>query len=140
MKNLFNCLSIALVTYIAISCSNTSVKELDLLNGYWEIEKVITSEGIEKQYDFSQSIDFFEVNEMKGIRKKVQPRFDGHFITTKNSELFELSIEHDSLRMRYKTPLSTWKETLISAKENQMIIKNEVGNLYFYKPYTKIEL
>ncbi|AXT53489.1 hypothetical protein D1818_22660 [Aquimarina sp. BL5] len=129
------------IALLLVSCSKpnpeTFIKHID---GYWEIEKVITSDGLEKQYNFNQSIDFFEVTNMTGIRKKVQPRLNGNFIATRDSETFTLVIENDSLRMHYKTPLSIWKETLISAKENQMIIRNDAGNLYFYKPYTKIEL
>lgn len=110
------------------------------IDGYWEIEKVITNEGLEKQYNFNQSIDFFEVQGSKGVRKKVQPQFDGSFITTKDHESFTLKIENDSLRIYYETSLMNWKETVLSAKENEMIMKNEVGNLYFYKPYKKMDL
>ncbi|WP_299214494.1 lipocalin family protein [uncultured Aquimarina sp.] len=129
------------IVFLLVSCSKPNPESfIKHIDGYWEIEKVITSDGVEKQYNFNQSIDFFEVNNMKGIRKKVQPQLNGNFITTRDSETFTLVMENDSLRMHYKTSLSTWKETLISAKENQMIIQNEAGNLYFYKPYTKIEL
>jgi len=133
--------SLYIFAFLLISCSKPKPEEyVKHISGYWEIEKVITSDGSEKQYNFNQSIDFFEVTNMEGIRKKVQPQFSGKFISTKDSKTFTLVVENDSLRIYYKTPLSTWKETLISAKENQMIIQNEVGNLYFYKPYKKIEL
>ncbi|WP_299437371.1 lipocalin family protein [uncultured Aquimarina sp.] len=134
-----NCIYI--FALLLVSCSKPDPKEyIKHLSGYWEIEKVITSDGVEKQYNFNQSIDFFEVTNMEGIRKKVQPQLNGNFIATRDSETFTLVIENDSLRIHYKTPLSTWKETLISAKENQIILLNDAGNLYFYKPYTKIEL
>ncbi|SEL85787.1 hypothetical protein SAMN04487910_3501 [Aquimarina amphilecti] len=132
---------IYLFVFSLISCSKPNPEEYKkYINGYWEIEKVITSDGIEKQYNFNQSIDYLQVKDKKGIRKKVQPQLNGSFITTKDREIFTLKIENDSLRMYYVTPLSKWKETVISAKEKQLIIKNEAGNLYFYKPYTKIEL
>lgn len=123
------------------SCTKQNPEEIiSNISGYWEIEKVITVEGIEKQYNFSQTVDFFEVKGTTGIRKKVQPQLNGNFITTKDIESFTITIEYDSIWMHYKTPLSTWKETLIEAKNNQMIIQSEAGNRYFYKPYTKIEL
>ena len=133
--------SLYILLLLLISCSTPDPqKYIQYISGYWEIEKVITADGIEKQYNFNQSIDFFEVHNMNGIRKKVQPQLNGHFITTKDNETFSLRVESDSLRIYYKTQLIEWKETLISAKENQMILKNEAGNLYFYKPYTKIDL
>lgn len=137
MKKLFY----AIILLSFLSCSNPNPETYkQYINGYWEIERVILSDGTRKEYNFNQSIDFFETKDTVGIRKKVQPRLDGSFIISKDSEVFTLRIENDSLRMFYKTPLSTWKETVISAKENQIIIKNEAGNMYFYKPYEKISL
>ncbi len=128
-----------LITFV--SCTTPSPENyIQYIDGYWEIERVVLSDGTEKKYNFNQSIDFFEIKDSIGIRKKVQPRLDGSFITTNDSELFTLKIEDDSLRMYYKTSLSSWKETIISAKENQITIKNEAGNVYFYKPYQKIKL
>ncbi|MBW1294526.1 hypothetical protein [Aquimarina litoralis] len=133
--------SLYLFILVFVSCAKQDPEEtISFISGYWEIEKVITVEGIEKQYNFNQTIDFFEVTDKKGIRKKLQPQLSGNFISTKDSEFFTISIENDSIWMYYKTPLSTWKEALILAKENQMIIQNESGNRYFYKSYTKIEL
>ncbi|GAA4276329.1 lipocalin family protein [Aquimarina mytili] len=133
------------VFYLALisvfSCSKPHPESFTKhINGYWEIERVLLSNGIEKEYTFNQSIDFFEIKDSIGIRKKVQPRLDGSFITSNDSEVFTLKIENDSLRMHYKTSLSGWTETVILAKENQIIIKNEAGNMYFYKPYQKITL
>lgn len=133
--------SLYILFLLLVSCSKPDPLEyIEYISGYWEIEKVITTDGEEKLYNFNQSIDFFEVTKMKGIRKKMQPQLNGHYSITKDSETFSLRVENDSLRIYYKTQLSEWKETLISVKENQMIIQNETGNLYFYKPYTKIEL
>ncbi len=124
-----------------ISCATQSPKDhLQYIDGYWEIERVVLPDGTEKKYTFNQSIDFFEVKDSTGIRKKVQPKLDGSFIASNDSEMFILKTENDSLRMYYKTSLSTWKETIISAKENQIVIRNEAGNTYFYRPYKKIQL
>lgn len=124
-----------------ISCTKPDPESYkQFINGYWEIEHVVLSDGTKKEYNFNQSIDFFETKDTIGIRKKVQPKLDGTFIASRDSETFTLKIENDSLRMYYKTLLSEWKETVISAKENQIIIKNEAGNMYFYKPYEKLSL
>ncbi|WP_271765876.1 lipocalin-like domain-containing protein [Aquimarina algiphila] len=129
------------ILWIFASCTTTNPKEnIQHINGYWEIKKVQLKDGSEKEYNFNQSIDFFEVNDSVGIRKKVQPKLDGGFIITKDSETFSLAIKNDSLRIHYKTSLATWTETIISVKENQMVIQNETGNVYFYNRYQKIKL
>ena len=134
-------LLLVILTLCCVSCQkNNPQDQIQYLNGYWEIKKVILPNGSQKDYKFSQNIDFIEITNSTGIRKKVQPRLDGSFIVNNDSESFSLKIEGDSLRLYYKTTLSTWKETIISAKENHITIKNEAGNVYFYERYKKIKL
>ncbi|WP_241507249.1 lipocalin-like domain-containing protein [Aquimarina sediminis] len=130
-----------LILISIISCTKTDPKNyIEYLDGYWEIKRVVMLDGSEKEYKFNMIIDFLEINDSTGIRKKVKPKFDGNYTITNNSEAFTLKIENDSLRLYYKTPLTAWKETIISAKENQLVIKNETGNVYFYQRYQKIKL
>lgn len=129
------------ILWTIISCTKKNLKDYTQhINGYWEIKKVHLKDGSEKEYKFNPSIDYFEVNDSIGIRKKVQPKLDGGFIITKDSKTFSLAIENDSLRIHYKTSLATWTETIISVKEKEMVIQNETGNVYFYNRYQKIKL
>ncbi|EZH73302.1 hypothetical protein ATO12_20080 [Aquimarina atlantica] len=129
-----------LLLYIT-SCTTTDPKEhIQYLDGYWEIKKVVLSDGNEKEYKFNQDIDFFEIKDSIGIRKKVRPKLDGSFTVTDNQEVFSITIENDSVRLHYKNSLATWKETIISAKENEIVFKNETGNVYFYQRYQKLQL
>ena len=50
---------------------------------------------------------------------------------------FTFEIEDDSLRLYYKTPFDTWKETVIKAKDSSLVILNRDGNTYFYKKFEK---
>ncbi|PKV50109.1 hypothetical protein ATE84_2159 [Aquimarina sp. MAR_2010_214] len=130
-----------IVLLCVTSCTRTNPKEhIQYLDGYWEIKKVILSDGSKKEYSFSQDIDFFEIKDSIGIRKKVRPQLDGGFKTTNNQEIFTIIIENDSVRLYYKNSLATWKETIISAKENEIVFKNETGNVYFYQRYQKLQL
>ena len=57
------------------SCQTNRIENLEDLNGYWEIEKVIFPDGNSKEYTFSQSIDYFMLeNDSTGYRKKMQPQ------------------------------------------------------------------
>ncbi|WP_378185063.1 hypothetical protein ACE939_09090 [Aquimarina sp. W85] len=124
------------------SCHRDNPKDhVHHLNGYWEIDKVQTSQAVKKQYSFNQSIDFIEMSgDSLGIRKKVQPQLDGTFITSKNNERFKIIVLNDSIYLEYTTPYDTWRETLVSVKEDELILRNPNGNLYFYRPYKKLDL
>lgn len=113
---------------------------LNDLNGYWEIDKVTLENGQTKQYKISTLIDFIEIKNMRGIRKKVAPQINGNFKTTHASETLEISIENQQIYLLYATAFNQWKETLIDVNKEQLILKNEAGTVYTYKRYKPINL
>ncbi len=140
MKTKSTCILIVIAMFFSCSKSTNPQEYVQYIEGYWEIDRVVFPNGTEKKYSFNQTIDFFEVNDSIGIRKKVQPQLNGNFIVTNDNTVFKIKVENDSLRLFYNNDLSDWKETIISAGESNITIKNESGNVYFYRPYKKIEL
>jgi hypothetical protein len=125
---------------ILYSCAKPDPKEqIKYLDGYWSIEKAVLADGTEKEFTISATIDFIEVNEYSGIRKKVQPKLDGTFLTSTKAETFELKIEDDSLRVYYTTPFDSWKETVLKAKDSSLVVLNRDGKTYFYKKFVKFD-
>lgn len=126
-----------LIGFLLISCGNQDPNEqLKYLNGYWAIEKVRLPDGTEKEFKISNTVDFIEVTGKNGIRKKVQPKLDGTFETSNNTETFELKIEADSLHLYYTTPYDSWKETVLKAKDSSLVVYNRDKKMYFYKKFT----
>lgn len=113
--------------------------QIEYLDGYWTIERVRLANGTEKEFSLSTTVDFIEVNGNSGLRKKMQPKLDGSFITSDKAETFQLKIENDSLRMYYTTPYDSWKETVLIAKDSSLVVVNRDGNSYFYKRFKKFE-
>ena len=73
------------------SCNES--KNLQYLNGYWEISSV-SIEGKEvKNYPFSGTIDYFILDENKGYRKKVKPKIDGSFDITMHEIEFKIEMK-----------------------------------------------
>ena len=126
----------------AIGCNSNNPSEMiPAITGYWQIETVTLSNGTSKNYSFSETIDYIEVaDSLSGFRKKLKPRLNGTYITSKNLERFELKVENDSLNIYYTTPFDNWKETVLRANENQLIIMNKNNDIYSYKPYEPISL
>ena len=63
---------IILLLYISLnfSCSEKYKTDISLLNGYWEIQSVKQDDKLLKTYPFSGIIDYFVVENGKGLRKK----------------------------------------------------------------------
>lgn len=136
IRKLRNYLSTCLVIILITACNNQDPEEqIPHLEGYWEIEKVEFSKDSIRTYTFNETVDFLDLEDGKGFRKKVRPQLDGSFQVTNDAEKVELKVEDNSLFLFYSTPYDTWKEKVLKAEENQLKIENERGIIYHYKRF-----
>ncbi len=131
-----------MLLFAVIGCSKTDpALLLPKVSGYWEIDYVEAPNGEKKQYDLNQNIDFIQITDGKeGVRKKLSPSIDGSFTTSQNSASFVVNITGDSLHLAYDTPYAQWKETVIEATDDHMVIFHQNKNKYHYKRFTKVTL
>lgn len=133
MKKLFLLLVLIITT---VACNRQSAEEkINNLNGYWEIKKADLPEGITKEFRFSELVDYIQVENGKGFRKKVRPQLGGSFITSEDRENFVVKVENDSINLYYTTPYNSWKETVILSEENDLKVINPRGIIYTYKRF-----
>ena len=125
---------------ILSSCSNrVSLDDLSKINGYWEIESVVMSDGAEKDYAVNPTIDYFEIKGKSGIRKKVMPQFDGTYRVNDLSEKISIVQKNDKVVMNYSTNYAKWQEELLELDDKTLVVKNQHGIEYHYKkpePFT----
>ena len=128
---LFGCLFLSI-----FSCKQHSKEQqIEYLNGYWEIEKVKLPDGESKTYTLNVLIDYIELKDGKGFRKKVAPQLDGSFKVTEDEEYIEVKIEDQQVVLYYTTPYHSRKETVVLANAKNLVIKNEEQGVYTYKRY-----
>tara|TARA_R110000850_G_scaffold277086_1_gene422404 strand:+ start:139398 stop:139838 length:441 start_codon:yes stop_codon:yes gene_type:complete len=140
-KNRIKFILTAFIISVTFSCKQTNHEEqLSHINGYWEIEEVIMPDGEKKDYTINTLIDFIQISDSTGFRKKVAPQLDGSFKITDDSEKIEVKIEDDKVQLYYTTPFHNWKETVERADETHLIIENEDAKIYKYKRYEGLNL
>lgn len=124
------------------SCANKTVQKEDLkhLSGYWEINEVIFSDKTTKEYTTNTTIDYIKLDDSTGFRKKVQPKLDGTFTTSDNSEIFTIKENNDAFTLFYKTDFSTREEQLIKIDQQSFIVKTKDNVSYVYKRYEPINI
>ena len=138
MKNLL----LSLFTVLLFtSCQEKKVEifDINLLNGYWEIEHVTMANGSHKDYKMSETIDFFEVKQDSGFRKKVNPQLDGTYLVNDSEEKVKIEKLPQGTYISYKTDFATWKEKIITLTKEQLILENEQNIQYQYRkpiPFT----
>lgn len=138
MKNLFLSL---FTTLLFVSCQEKKAESFDvnLLNGYWEIEQVTLSDGTKKEYKINENVDFFEIKKDSGFRKKVAPQLDGTYLVNDSEEKIKIEKSADGTYISYKTDYATWKEKINTLTKEQLILENDQNIQYQYKhpiPFT----
>lgn len=133
MKKLIFILSI----FAVVSCTQTDPQQqIQNLNGYWQIEKVEMENDSVIEYGLSQYIDYIEIKDSTGLRKKLKPKIDGGFVKVSNdSENITAKIEENRLFLYYSTPFDTWKEKVLKATEEELVILNRDDKKYYYQRY-----
>lgn len=130
-----------LIIFLVVGCaSNVSPENLTLLNGYWEIEKVTFANGNTKNFPINTTIDFIQLKEMKGFRKKMTPKFDGSFTTSNDAEFFTIKNTQDYYEFYYKNKMSEWKEKINSISKNNFSVTNSDTITYTYKRFQPIHI
>ena len=116
------------------SCSKTiTTDDLEKINGYWEIEKVILSDGTKKQYVVNEAIDYFELKANKGFRKKVVPQLDGTYLINNQSENIEIVKDKESFYILYNTKYTKFREQIVELRDSVLVLKTKQNVFYHYK-------
>ncbi len=130
--------AILIVLFTLLSCNGNPEEQIPHLDGYWEIKRVERDGETVVEYRFNENVDFFEIDSMKGIRKKVKPQIDGTYLVTDDSENVEVKIEDDLLYIYYTTAYDSWREKVNTLTTEKLELENEDGIIYHYERYTSL--
>ncbi len=122
------------------SCNEKTPEEEDLhyLNGYWEIAEVRLPDGSKKEYSVNPNIDFIQFENGQGFRKKVRPKFDGTYNTSKDVEFFTVAHTEEAVTLFYKSDFDEWEERLVQVDSLSFSVMNNEGTSYVYKRFEPI--
>lgn len=121
-------------------CRQSPEEKLSNINGYWEIASTQLPDGEVKEFSISENIDFIEIVDMKGIRKKVQADILGNFKATPLNQNIDVEIVDHKLILHYSTAEGKWNEEVIEANPEKLVLKNQEQIIYTYRKYQPISL
>lgn len=131
---------IIFIFFLCISCNTPNTINIELLNGYWEIEEVKKDNTNIKTYSVNTLVDYFEIREdSSGFRKKVTPTLEGKYIVSDHQSQFILNQNQNRLYFQYNND-SLMKEYISELSSTRLIIKNSEGFSYTYKPFKSIDI
>ena len=124
----------SLLFMMLTSCNQTiTKKDLEKINGYWEIEKVILADGTKKEYSINETIDYFALKQNNGFRKKVTPQLDGTYLINNQFEKIAILESDEKFYISYSTKYTKFKEQIVELQDSTMVLKNDQNVTYHYK-------
>lgn len=134
-------IGLIIFAFVILGCSADPETFIPHLNGYWEIEEVTLSNGTKKTYTYNDTVDYIEITDsLIGFRTKLKPNLSGTYETSTDKERLEIKLENDSLHLMYSTRYSNWKETVLNANKDQLLIINTNKDMYLYKRYEPLNI
>ena len=120
-----------------MSCNNKiTSSELDLLNGYWSIEYVTHKNETFYPKGVTKLLDFYEVNDREGIRKKTQLLLNNKFLVTKDLNNFNIKFINKNYYLSFQTVRDQWEEKIIKLNQNKLVLEHQ-DKRYHYKRFEK---
>lgn len=110
-------------------------ENIDGLNGYWVIAKAEAPNGEIRPYTGTVEVDFFELKDSNGIRKKLKPLFGNQFNKTNDAIGFTVSFQKNSCIISYSRQKHSWQEELLVLSEDELQLKDARGVVFYYKRY-----
>ncbi|WP_224484483.1 lipocalin family protein [Robertkochia aurantiaca] len=130
-----------LMVVCATACSKPPEVTPEKLSGYWEISEVKLPDGETKEYRGSTTVDYFELHaDSTGFRKKMQPRLDGTFVTSDDTENFTLLSNEGVPELHFTHRLATHQEEIMELEMNRLVLRNDEDLTYIYKRFEPIDL
>ena len=108
--------------------------ELNNLNGYWEISKVIMADGSYREYKINETVEHIQIGKTAGIRKKLKPRFDGTYAETGLIEEFAIVREDDRVLIKYSTEMDSWSEEIITLTKDELVVRASENEYHYRRP------
>ena len=126
---------------LAMGCKSNPDKHIEFIEGYWEIESVYKNNQLLRTFKINSGIDYFKINaDLIGFRKKLKPNFSGTFETSKDVLNFKIEIQNNGLFLNYIDNATSFREEVLEANKEKLVIKSNSGLVYNYKPYEALDL
>lgn len=120
---------------LCLGCGNEIIpSDLNLLNGYWNIDYISHKNETFNPKGAAKLFDYYEVNDRKGVRKKVQPSLNNKFLVTEDLNYFKVIFDHKSCYLNFKTTWDQWKEKIVLLTEDELILEHQEKR-YHYKKF-----
>ena len=132
MKNI-----ILLLFVIFSSCTQkVEVSKINLINGYWEIQKVEDANGNEKEYKINEFYDYFDIKKNIGFHKKVQWLPTNKFLVNDAQDNLKIIVKEDKVFLKFHSEFGEHIDELVLISDDEMILVSKEKVKFYYQKVT----
>lgn len=117
------------------SCHNSVENQVAKLEGYWNIDKVVLADGSEKEFPFSNHMDFFVIEGSKGMKHRVSPKYDGTMINYGSPIPFKWENDEGLLVLTFNEGDRSYRQAVVTATSKELVLLHDNGTKYYYQVY-----
>ena len=139
MKNTILKFFLSTLGLLLLSCTKVSEKNLSHLNGYWEIEEVLSHGETFTPRGGAVLVDLYQLDSLRGYRKKLAPSFSGNYNSSEDQLNFTVINQGGEFYIEYNEAQEPWKEKIIAISATQLALEHS-DKVYVYKRHEKISL
>ena len=107
---------------------------LNKLNGYWKIDFITHKNETFHLKGAGKLVDFYQISNQNGIRKKVQPKIDNKFSVKEDLNNFKIVFEGNDCFMKFETRSDQWQEKIVILNNDKLILEHQ-QNRYHYSRF-----
>lgn len=133
------CLALT-VLFSVLACGGVKEADLAHLSGYWEIREAVAPDGRSRTYGAAPAVDYYQLENLKGFRKKVQPQADGSFLASDDALPLEVIRRDGGFYLRFNSGDDHWEEEVLQLSATTLQTRNPEGIRYTYARYEPLNL
>lgn len=117
-----------------LSCKeNAKITSIHKIKGYWQIIKVETPEGDEKDYPVNENYEYFDIKNNIGFHKKVRWQPMGTFLVDDLQEKMVASEKEGELVLDFSSNFGKHSENVLKLSDSLLVLESKEGANFYYK-------
>ena len=115
--------------------SEVKTEDIKFIEGYWVISEATAPNGEKRIFNAAVEVDFFELEGLKGFRKKITPLLDDSFNSSNDLVGFTISFDKEYCVITYTRKQHSWKEEILLINDEKLKLKDSRGVVFEYKRF-----
>lgn len=127
-------IAVIIVCLVVFSCKEKiAIENIDKIKGYWQITKVETPEGNEKDYPVNENYEYFDIKDKVGFHKKVRWQPMGTFLVDDLQEKMTASVKEGKVVLDFSSSFGKHSETVVKLSDSLLVLESKDGADFHYK-------